>query len=220
DMYQQAKTELVNFSKEVLKDKEEISEDLFGTTAITVFETENKIFIAYVGNGAIWHIRGSYSVFTSPYLFPWNAINLLNPHTLPENGKEALYRLFTDKNDFNECIPTVIEISKDEEFGDIILICTDGISSADQAKAGKNEKGIYVKYESSILKFYEYLSAFFKSPESYSQKDLSGTLNKYLEELKPTFDDDATIGVLITKEALNYQSKCIVNSEIDQNKNI
>jgi hypothetical protein len=28
-----------------------------------------------------------------------------------------------------------------------------------------------------------------------------------LEELKPTFDDDATIGILITTEMLNYQNK-------------
>ena len=32
-------------------------------------------------------------------------------------------------------------------------------------------------------------------------------LKNYLELLKPTLDDDATIGVLITKEALNYQNE-------------
>jgi hypothetical protein len=32
-------------------------------------------------------------------------------------------------------------------------------------------------------------------------------MNMYLEELKPTFDDDATIGILITTKALNYQNQ-------------
>ncbi|MFN6037801.1 MAG: protein phosphatase 2C domain-containing protein [Bacteroidota bacterium] len=220
ELFLQAKSELIKFSKEFLKDKEVISSNLFGTTAITVFETKDKIIITYVGNGAIWHIRGSYNVFTSPYLFPWNSINLLNPHSLPENGKEALIKLISVNDDFHECIPSVIEISKDEEFGDIILICTDGISSADQCKAGENSKGIYVKYEPSILKFYEYLTRFFKSSETFTKENLNLLLNKYLEELKPTLNDDATIGVLITKEALNYQSKYSVNIENNQNKDI
>jgi serine/threonine protein phosphatase PrpC len=220
EVFSQAKTELINFSKEFLKDKESISNNLFGTTAITLFETKDKITIAYAGNGAIWHIRGSYNVFTSPYLFPWNSINLLNPHSLPENGKEALIKLISENDDFHECIPSVIEISKDEEFGDIILICTDGISSADQCKAGENSKGIYVKYEPSILKFYEYLTRFFKSSETFTKENLNLLLNKYLEELGPTLNDDATIGVLITNEALNYQSKYSVNIENNQNKDI
>ena len=41
-----------------------------------------------------------------------------------------------------------------------------------------------------------------------------------MEELGPTLNDDATIGVLITNEALNYQSKYSVNIENNQNKDI
>jgi hypothetical protein len=58
-----------------------------------------------------------------------------------------------------------------------------------------------------MLKFFTYLKEFFKVNQYYSKEFIEQMLNKYLEELKPTLDDDATIGIIITKEALNYQNK-------------
>ncbi len=58
-----------------------------------------------------------------------------------------------------------------------------------------------------MLKFFEYLKHFFKTNTHYSKESLEETLKLYLEELKPTLDDDATIGIIITKEALNYQNQ-------------
>ena len=43
----------------------------------------------------------------------------------------------------------------------------------------------------------------------YGKENLEKMLDAYLEELKPKLDDDATIGVLITKEALTYQTRLI-----------
>lgn len=207
EVFKLAKQKLIDFSDEFLKEDEKNEENLFGTTAIATYETEDKISIAYVGNGAIWHIRGNFNEFPASYHFPWNVINYLNPHTIPENGKEALYRLISNSTDFNECIPSTIEITKDKFIGEIIMICTDGIYSADQLKAGKNDKGIWIKYETSMLKFFEYLTHFFKENQNYSKESIEQMLNQYLEELKPTLDDDATIGILMTKEVLNYQNK-------------
>lgn len=207
EVFKLAKQKLIDFANENLKEEEKNEQNLFGTTAITLFETEDKISIAYAGNGAVWHIRGNFNEFPVSYHFPWNAVNYLNPHTIPEQGKEALYRLITNNSDFAECVPSTLEIEKDKSFGEIIMICTDGIYSADQLKAGKNEKGVWVKYETSMLKFFEYLTHFFKTNQHYSKESIEQTLNQYLEELKPTLDDDATIGILITKEVLNYQNE-------------
>lgn len=207
DVFKQAKQKLIDFANENLKEEEKDEESLYGTTVISVYETDVKISIAYTGNGAVWHIRGNFNEFPASYHFPWNAINYLNPHTIPEGGKEALYRLISNSPDFSECIPSVIEIGKDKLFGEIIMVCTDGIYSADQLNIGKNEKGVWVKYEKSMLKFFEYLSHFFISNQIYNKESFEQMLNLYLEEIKPMLDDDATIGIIVTKETLNYQNK-------------
>jgi serine/threonine protein phosphatase PrpC len=207
EVFKKAKEKLIDFANENIGQEEKNEQNLYGTTVVTLFETEEKIVVAYVGNGAIWHIRGNFNEFPETYTFPWNALNYLNPHTIPENGKEALYRLISNSDDFSECIPTILELRKDKSIGDIFMICTDGIYSADQLKAGKNEKGVWVKYELAILKFFECLKHFFKNNYLYDKESLEQIINLYLEELKSTFDDDATIGVLLTKDALNYQNK-------------
>lgn len=207
EVFKLAKEKLIGYANENMKDEDKETQNLYGTTAITVFETEDKISVGYAGNGGVWHIRGNFNDFPAAYHYPWNAVNYLNPHTTSEDGKEALYRLISNSSDFTECVPTSIEIEKDKSVGEILMICTDGIYSADQVKAGKNDKGVWVRYEPSMLKFFEYLKEFFKANQYYSKELVEQMLNKYLEELKPTLDDDATIGIIITKEALNYQNK-------------
>lgn len=207
EIFKKAKEKLIDFANENINEEDKNEQNLFGTTAITVFETDETITVAYVGNGAIWHIRGNFNEFPDAYLFPWNAVNYLNPHTIPEGGKEALYRLISNSDDFSECVPTVFEIEKDKNVGDIFMICTDGIYSADQLKAGKNDKGVWVRYEPAMLKLFEYLKHFFKNNQLYNKESVEQTINMYLEELKSTFDDDATMGILITTEALNYQNQ-------------
>lgn len=206
DLFKLAKEKLIGYANENIKEEDKETQNLYGTTAITIFETDDKISVAYAGNGGVWHIRGNFNDFPAAYHYPWNAVNYLNPHTTSEDGKEALYRLISNSSDFTECVPTSIEIEKDKSVGEIIMICTDGIYSADQVKAGKNDKGVWVRFEPSMLKFFDYLKEFFKVNQYYSKELIEQMLNKYLEELKPTLDDDATIGILITKEALNYQN--------------
>jgi serine/threonine protein phosphatase PrpC len=220
ELFKKSKEKLIEFANENLKEKDKEEQNLYGTTAIMVFDDDERISIGYVGNGAVWHIRGNFNDFPSSYHYPWNAINILNPHTIPEKGKEVLYRLISNSSDFSECVPTSIDIIKDRTFGEIIMICTDGIYSADQLKAGKNDKGIWVRYEPAILKFFDYLKDFFKSKDYYSKEDFEAMLNAYLEELKPTLDDDATIGILVTKEALKYQNELKwVNKDEDNSGN-
>lgn len=204
-LFELTKLKLMDFSDTVISEEEKKEQNLFGTTAITLLETEDKIYIAYVGNGAIWHIRGNFNEFPASYPFPWCAVNYLNPHTIPEHGKEALYKLFTNNSEYSECIPSIIQIDKDKHIGDIFMICSDGIYSADQLKVGKNDKGIWIKYESAMLRFFEYLTRFLKSNQGYNKESLNQALTEYLEEIKLSLDDDATIGLIVTREVLNYQ---------------
>lgn len=178
-------------------------QDLFGTTCIAAFEDEEEIVIAYIGNGAIWHIRGGFHVFDEPHPFPWTAVNLLNPHTVPENGKEALQRYLTSDDDSSKSDPSIVRITKDRQQGDIVMICTDGIHSADQVRIGRNEKGLWLRYEERMVAFYKDLALLLRSGAKEATKDdLQVMLKGYLERMKAEFDDDATLGVLVTERAL------------------
>jgi serine/threonine protein phosphatase PrpC len=220
NFFKTAKEELIKMSERIKTEDEKLFNNLFGTTLIALVETEKTVKVAYVGNGAIWHIRGNFDdqfhteFFTeySPLSITWGAVNLLNPHSIFEKGKEALYRLITeDSSDFNECIPTVIEIEKDCQQGDIFMICSDGVYSADHLKSKLkpskiNSGEIFLPYERKMRIFFEHLKCFFELQE-YSNETLNDALNKYLTEIKPDLDDDATISVLVTKTALTFQKQ-------------
>lgn len=180
-----------------------------GTTLIIGIEFEDKFLVAYVGNGAIWHIKANFNHFNKQIvLFPWNAINLLNPHSIQDKltNKEAIYNLFS-LNDGNPPAPTIFSISKDKKYvGDILMICTDGVFSNDQLLIGKSKKdSILMMLEKSMLYFFEILSVFVQNKE-FSQESIQAFIKNYLDGLKAQnlIDDDTTIGLIITDTALKY----------------
>jgi len=187
----------------------------FGTTLICAIETENEFILAYTGNGSIWHIKGNFNDFSAGRIIPWNSINYLSPHTVEESGREALYKLISPTDNFDEIVPTVIRISKDKNYGDIIMICSDGIFSQDQVRIGKNTTGAWMKIEDCLIDFYPYLNLFFnqknennleydfKDNFTFSEDNLTEIFQQYLA--KGTWDDDATLGIIVSKEALLYQ---------------
>lgn len=214
DLFKLAKDDLIEIAR--ANDREMQSEqqvNLYATTAIVAIEEEEIFRCGYVGNGAIWHIRGNFNEFPDAYLFPWNAINYLNPHSIPEGGKEALYRFIAESEFYEEAVPTVIEISKDKHFGDIIMICSDGIYSADHFNAGTNSKGVWVKYEETMLKFFKFLNSYFSGAVTAGKESLQEALHAFLEDIKPIIDDDATLAILISKEAFAYQDNKRLNLE-------
>ena len=212
--FKEAANELKNLAEERKKDLPAGNNDqLYGTTLLTLRETSDKIYFAYVGNGAMWHIRGNFNSFPEIFPYPWNAINYLNPHSIPQDGKEALYRLISDSGYPEECIPTVLAIDKDQKEGDIFMLCSDGIYSADQINCGNNDKGTWVKYPEPMLIFFRHLERYCSDPAALTDDALQVMLEGYLEEIKPHLDDDATLGVLITAEAIKYHKSLVTTYE-------
>src|SRR6185295_17903681 len=103
--------------------------------------------------------------------------------------------------------PSLIEISSDTESGDIILICTDGIFSSDQAECTKDGFGdVWQKSDSRIMLFFEHLKIYF-TQKLFTNQSLEKMLKGYLNALlyNKMIDDDATVGVVILPKVMDYQ---------------
>jgi serine/threonine protein phosphatase PrpC len=180
------------------------ADNSFGTTLLCAVETAERICAAYAGNGALLHLRANFSRFPSTLLWPWSVMNYLNPHAVPKQGRNVLYQIVSP---FAPIQFTEFAFSKDERlFGDVIVACTDGICSADEVPAGKDPQGrVWVQAEPHLLLLLRHLSEFFRQGE-YSDAVLQVSLEKYLDELVQggLIDDDSTVAVLVTSQALNY----------------
>lgn len=186
------------------------TEHSFGTTMILGIDTPHELVLAYAGNGAIWHLRGNFNHFGSNRYVPWNAVNYLNPHTLEnELGREALYRLISASDDVQESVPTFLRISKDTLYGDIVLVCTDGIASMDQSQVGKYRDGsVWVKTEVTMLRFYAALAEYFDESPDFTDASLREAMIGYLDGLRTDnlLDDDASLGLIVTPTVVAYQT--------------
>lgn len=188
--------------------------DSYRTTLIVAIETEDKFIVGYVGNGAILHIRGNVTEFREDiYYLPWVCTNYLNPHTFPNKGKETLYKYFGFHNDTKKVAPNIIEISKDKYgAGDILVICTDGIYSNDQNKFSNDQDGNkWVNIEWSLQLLLKEIKHFLKFNKKH-QEGLNVILNHYLQSLKDNpneMTDDCSLGIIITEQALQFQTKIL-----------
>src|SRR5579862_3053280 len=182
--------------------------EAFGTTAICAVDTPNVLRLAYIGNGAIFHLRGNFNRFPSSQLLPWSAMNYLNPHTLPEDGRNAMYKFLSPRSEPASQMPTVLSLNKDNEFfGDIICCVSDGISSYDQTPVGKDaEQRIWIAAEPAVTRLFQTVSDFFDA--EHTEEALTIKLERYLNDLSKVghVQDDCTVAVLITRRALKYQT--------------
>jgi serine/threonine protein phosphatase PrpC len=180
----------------------------YGTTLICVLEFQDEFIMAYLGNGSIWHLRGDFTNFSKQRYLPWNAINLLNPHTVEENGKEALYKFIALEASGNQIKPSVIKIQKDNDyFGDLIIASTDGLHSNDQIPVAKDREGnIWISGEKKMELLFELLKKTTQTTH-LAIDDLEKGLDDFLEDIesRKIIDDDTTIGLIISEKALSYQ---------------
>ncbi len=185
-------------------------EQSFGTTLIVAVESMAELWLGYVGNGGLWHLRGNFNDLSPNHYAPWNALNYLNPHTVQnEMGKEALYRMISISARDEEAQPAILCLGKDFEYGDIVMTCTDGIFSHDQVNVGRTKDGTtWIKMEPPMLRFFATLNGFFSLPENTTDGALSAALRAYADELRTEhlLDDDASLGVIVTAPTVRYQA--------------
>jgi hypothetical protein len=183
-------------------------DEAFGTTLLCCVETEDEVTIAYLGNGAVFHIRGNFNTFPKSQLLPWTAVNYLNPHSIPQDGRNPLYKLLSPRRQTHAMVPTILTLGKDNQLvGDIVMVCSDGIYSYDQTPIGKDDQGnVWISGERTICRFFDFLADFFAN-ESQTEGDLETTLQAYLADLqvKNLVSDDCTLAVLISNQTMRFQ---------------
>lgn len=196
--------DLMTYAHSFLEQNPNSSEaPMFGTTLLCCLDLEHSYRIGYVGNGSIFHFRGNFNSFPESFPFSWNIINYLNPHSVWQDGKEALFRLMSTEE--YGVTPTVLEIQKDAEYGDLIVLCTDGIHSNDQLRYGTNNAGTWIKQNPFLTGLASSLEHFLQEPQAWDSDTLQLCISDYLREIQPKLEDDATLGVILSPNILEYQ---------------
>lgn len=181
--------------------------DVLGTTLLCAKAHDNWLTIAYVGNGAILHLRGEFTSFPANSVLPWNALNYLNPHSIAQEGRNVLVRFLSAKGSPDQSCPTVLQLQQDTVgAGDILILCTDGIHSNDQVRVGHDGEGsIWISGDQALQRLYKALGNFLLEAEPTSER-LQYMLNQYLTDLETAqlIGDDCTVAVLVSGQTLKH----------------
>jgi len=188
-----------------------ISRKDFGTTLIVGVDTQDTFTIAYLGNGCAYYMMGDFVKFPDVNYLPWNINNLLVPHSLPDEvtGQEALCKYFSYKPAIiDQCVPTVISISKNHHAGEIFVIGTDGVDSLDKHDEfafSHNELMMTSSWSMSLL--CDRIKKTLESSSELSDELLYQMLEKYMITLRneDRMDDDTTIGVIMSPKVFQKE---------------
>jgi PPM family protein phosphatase len=193
---------------------------VYSTTLIVGMEQPGSVRFAWLGNGAILHIRGAAILGATPKRVPWQACNLLLPHmTANEQGKDALTRFLTGAADASMFRPSVIEVGIDSDDnnndavdgeGDIFVLCTDGILSAEDRKIGKvADGGLWEQIDEAELRLYALLREIAVLPEELTDQRLDSHLEAYLQELRACDlqQDDMALAVYLSGRFLRARDE-------------
>jgi hypothetical protein len=113
--------------------------------------------------------------------------------------------------------PCTITISKDPSHGEILVLTTDGISSRDHARVGEDSHHkLWQEIDPHLREFLEkrvtrYLRGAVSTAQRTDPAALKSTLEDFLQA--STFDDDATLGVLISSPVFEYFHKHFKDAE-------
>lgn len=160
--------------------------------------------IEYLGNGGIIHLQGNFADNPNNQI-PYRYAEIMLPHI---NPKSELDKHFSYNNNAEDSITTKLSLSLNQTSGDILIFYTDGISSLENEIILKDTNKRYWRYQSNaiqsiLIELDKFLSDKKQNTTIKALKEfLDETLDKLLKD--NMLDDDASIGVVITQEVLEY----------------
>lgn len=184
----------------------------FGTTLIVAVDQPEAFTIAYVGNGCAYHLFGNTTKFPANFYIPWNAVNLLNPHTFPDktSKKEALYKFISyEVLTPEQLVPAVVKVNKCHDSGDILVIGTDGLDSSDHILFAKANQAVWQASKTNIHLLCAELQRMSESSSPFDEGHVGQMLGNFMDEMKNADQmyDDTTVGIIISEQALRYMNK-------------
>lgn len=195
------------YDEEVIKLKEQGV--IGGTTIISAINNNNskKVTIEYLGNGGIVHCYGDFAHNVNsdePYRYG----ELMIPHVAP-NG--ALTKHISYHSQKPELASSRIELNLNYLTGNILLLFSDGISSLEDKVIIEDNNNRYWRSENATLQFiFKELDQFLKANKDVKtfQENLIAFNQEVLEKIKAKnyLADDASLGIIITKNVLRYYS--------------
>lgn len=177
------------------------------TTLTTVIELDDSYLISYLGNGSLYHIRGDFWHFWERR-WPWCVTDLMLGHAfLNETGKDTLYGILTPQGLTAEV--RFCQLWKDTRYGDLLVLCSDGISSPDHQRVGRDAGDkLWAEVNPHLdALLNQHLKAYFAQlrPAHANNASLTQALEALLQA--QTFDDDATLAILVSHQACDYYLK-------------
>jgi serine/threonine protein phosphatase PrpC len=174
------------------------------TTLTTVIELADSYLISYLGNGSIFHVRGDFWSFWERR-WPWCVTDLMLGHSfLNETGKDTLYGILAPTGLTAEV--RFLQLWKDTTYGELLVLCSDGISSPDHLRVGRDANDKLWSEVNPPLDalLNQFLRPYFTQlgPQDDTAAGLARALHTFLQA--QTFDDDATIGILVSPRVKDY----------------
>lgn len=207
DIFKRIQSGLTEMVKEKYYDQlTDINDHDFGTTLIVGIDSPDVFTLAYIGNGCAYYIQGDITYFPNVNYMPWGVNDLLTPHSLPNEvtGKDELCKYFCYRpTNVDQVVPTVITISKNHYAGEIFVLATDGLDSADKHdEFYYQDDNLYTKSSWSMSLFCRAIKDYLKTTSKIDDEGLSMVLDDYFNTLEREnrMDDDTTIGIIVTSK--------------------
>lgn len=191
--------DIVNQARHIIEEKKLIG----GTTFIAAKTEDSNIHLHYLGDGGIIHLHGNFA--KSPFEHPYRYADLMIPHIMPDNG--ALTRHISHNSGEEELMLTSTKLQLNAPTGDILVLYSDGISALEE-KAILQNNGLYWRNEQETTQIIlNDLNTFLNQHYENISNDLlnsfiAGSLDKLNQ--KKLLEDDASLGIIITEEVINY----------------
>ena len=174
------------------------------TTLMTVIELTDSYLISYMGNGSILHVRGDFWSFWERR-WPWCVTDLMLGHSfLNDTGKDTLYGIVAPTGLTAEI--RLLQVWKDIKYGDLLVLCSDGISSPDHLRIGYDpDHKLWLEVNPHVYALpTQFIKPYFAQIGQQCNPSvvLGGALQTFLDA--QTFDDDATVGAIVSQSAREY----------------